>query len=95
MSTQKAMGRHSLIDRLTAQVGDRGMALKLLESRGHVYPGTDKLTPEGRARDAMTAEERAIDRATKRSGKPASRYKYSPTTNRATLRKSASRSTKG
>jgi hypothetical protein len=33
----------------------------------------------------MTAEERAIDRASKESGKPETQYTYDPTTNRATL----------
>jgi len=33
----------------------------------------------------MTAEERAIDRASKESGRPASDYTYNPSTNRATL----------
>jgi hypothetical protein len=34
----------------------------------------------------MTAEERAIDRASKESGRSASEYTYDPTTNRATLK---------
>ena len=45
-----------------------------------------ELTVKGRARDNMTAEERAIDRASKESGKSASDYTYDPTTNRATLK---------
>jgi len=34
----------------------------------------------------MTAEERAVDRASKESGRAASEYTYDPTTNRATLK---------
>jgi len=34
----------------------------------------------------MTAKERAIDRASKESGKPASDYTYNASTNRATLK---------
>ena len=34
----------------------------------------------------MTAEQRAIDRASKRSGKPRSYYKYNPINNQATLK---------
>jgi hypothetical protein len=84
MATQKFMGKNQLIERLSAQVGDRATALKLLEQRGHIYPGTERLTPEGKKRDNMTAEERAKDRAAKASGKPATAFKYNPSTNRAT-----------
>jgi hypothetical protein len=45
------------------------------------------LTAEGKRRDAMTAEERALDRARTRTGKPTTAFKYDPFTNRATLRK--------
>lgn len=85
--TQQHMGRYSLLKRLTAQVGgDEAMAKKILIQRGHMREdGT--LTPEGAARDRMTAEERAIDRATKQSGKPAKAYKYNPAKNTASLRK--------
>lgn len=82
--TQAHMGKNQLIDRLTAQVGDRATALKLLVARGHVYPGTETLTPEGQKRDNMTAEERAKDRAARASKQPASAFKYNPRTNRAT-----------
>ena len=82
--TQAHMGKNQLIDRLTAQVGDRATALKLLVERGHVYPGTERLTPEGQKRDNMTAEERAKDRAAKAAKRPASSFKYNPSTNRAT-----------
>lgn len=83
MATQKFMGKNQLIDRLAAQVGDRGRALAILAERGHYDPKTGKLTAEGLKRDSMTAEERAKDRASKASGQPASSFKYDPKTNRA------------
>ena len=86
METQKFMGRNQLIDRLAAQIGSRDAALEVLQKRGHV-DAKGNLTAEGKRRDAMTAEERALDRAKTRTGKPTSAFKYSPTTNRATLRK--------
>ena len=87
MTTQKHLGRHSLVDRLTAQVGGKDKALAILTDRGHYDPKTGKLTAEGLKRDRMTAEERAKDRAAKLYGKPASAFTYSPKTNRATLKK--------
>ncbi len=84
METQKHMGRNSLIDRLAAQVRSKSFAISLLKKRGDLT-ASGELTAKGRARDAMTAEERAIDRASKESGKPASDYTYNASTNRATL----------
>ena len=84
MATTKFMGRNQLIDRLAAQVGSRDMAIGILQKRGHLYPGTEKLTPQGAARNRMTAEERAKDRESRRSGVPTSDLKYNPKTNRAT-----------
>ena len=84
MKTQKHMGRNSLVDRLAAQVRSKSFAIALLKKRGDLT-ASGELTAKGRKRDAMTAEERAIDRASKESGKPASDYSYDPTTNRATL----------
>jgi len=85
METQKHMGRNSLIDRLSAQVGSKSFAISLLKKRGDLTP-SGELTAKGMQRNKMTAEERAIDRASKESGKPASEYTYDPTTNRATLK---------
>ena len=79
------MGRNSLIDRLAAQVRSKSFAIALLKKRGDLT-ASGELTAKGRARDKMTAEERAINRASKESGKPASDYSYDPTTNRATLK---------
>lgn len=87
MTTQKFMGRGQLIDRLAAQVGDRDTAISILQKRGHLMADGKTLTPKGRERNLMTAEERAKDRATKASGRPATSYTYNPVTNRAKLRK--------
>ena len=85
METQKHMGRGSLIDRLAAQVGSKSFAIALLKKRGDLT-ASGELTAKGQKRNAMTAEERAIDRASKESGRPASDYTYDSTTNRATLK---------
>jgi hypothetical protein len=87
MATQKFMGANSLVDRLSAQVGSRDLAIDLLRKRGQMEQGSEKLTPAGEKRNRMTAQERAIDRATKSSGKAASAYTYNPNTNRATLKR--------
>ena len=86
MATQKHMGRGQLIDRLAAQVGSKEKALLILKRRGQV-DSKGKLTAKGRARDAMTAEERAKDRAAKKSGRRTSDFNYNPRTNRTKLKK--------
>ncbi len=76
-----------LIERLTSQLGgNREKAIAILRDRGHVKQESEELTAEGKRRDAMGASGRAIDRASKTSGRPASDYKYDPRTNRATLK---------
>jgi hypothetical protein len=85
METQKHMGRNSLVDRLAAQVRSKSFAVSLLKKRGDLTASGD-LTIKGQKRNAMTAEERAIDRASKESGRSAGDYTYNPSTNRATLR---------
>ena len=85
MESQNFMGRNQLINRLTDQVGSREMALGILEKRGHIFPGTNKLTITGKIRDDMTAEERALDRAARESGKPISSFTYDPVTNSTKL----------
>lgn len=82
----KHTGRHQLINRLADQVGSKAAALTILRKRGQVDK-EGNLTSAGKRRDSMTAEERAIDRASKGSGKPKSAYKYNPKTNRATRKK--------
>ena len=86
MQTQKFMGRNQIVDRLAAQVGNRELAHEILKKRG-LMTADGKLTAKGRERNAMTAEERAVDRAAKRSGHAAKKYTYNPATNRATLKK--------
>ena len=85
METQKHMGMNSLVKRLAAQVGSKGMAISLLKKRGQMK-GDGTLTAKGKKRNAMTASQRAKDRAAKSSNRSASDYKYNPKTNRATLR---------
>lgn len=87
MTTQKFMGKNQMLDRLAAQVGNKESAIKILQQRGHLKADGKTWTAEGAKRNAMTAQERAVDRASKSSGKKPSAYKYDPSTNRATLRK--------
>ena len=82
--SQDFMGKNQLLNRLTSQVGDEDLAKNILIDRGHMNPD-GSLTSEGTKRDNMTAAERAIDRASKNSGKPKSSYVYNSKTNRATL----------
>lgn len=83
--SQKYMGRSQLVNRLAVQVGSLQKAKSILISRGDMKKdGT--LTEKGQKRNEMTAEERAIDRASKKSKRSKSEYKYNPITNRATLK---------
>jgi len=86
METQKFMGRNQLINRLTAQVGSRSLAIKILIKRGHLMADGKTLTKEGKKRNAMTAEERAKDRAAKEQGGSPSDYVYDRKTNKAYLK---------
>jgi hypothetical protein len=86
MATQKFMGRGQLIDRLTAQMGSRDAAVSMLIKRGHLKPDGKTFTPEGAARNRMTAEERAIDRTATRLRKSTGQFVYDPTTNTAKLK---------
>lgn len=88
-NTTEFMGANQLIDRLAAQLRANGMtgdtraaALDILKRRKHVND-KGELTADGRARDGMTAEQRAIDRAKRRYG---GEFTYNPDTNRATRR---------
>ena len=84
--TQKFMGRNQMLDRLAAQVGNKEEAQRLLIARGHMTKD-GKWTAEGEKRNAMTAGERAIDRAATAGNKRPDQYKYNPKTNRATLKR--------
>lgn len=85
MATQKFMGKGVLVKRLAAQVGDESFAYALLKKRGDT-DAKGNLTTKGRKRDAMTASERAKDRAAKGSGRAVKDFKFNPKTNRATLK---------
>ena len=85
MATQKHMGRNQLIERLTAQVGNKDTAIEILKKRGHLDKDGE-YTVEGLKRSRMTAEERAKDRASKKTGKPKSAFNYNPKTNIAKLK---------
>lgn len=83
MQTTKFMGKNKLVKRLSAQVGSESLAKNLLKKRGDMKDdGT--LTAKGKARDKMTASQRAKDRAAKSSGKPVKDFTYDKNTNRAT-----------
>jgi hypothetical protein len=86
MATQKFMGKNQLIKRLAAQVGNKKSAVTILKKRGDLKADGKTLTAAGKKRDAMTAEQRAKDRAVKASNHKASDYTYNPRTNRATLK---------
>jgi hypothetical protein len=81
MITQKFMGRGQLINRLSAQVGSREKAIKILQNRGHLMADGKTLTEEGKRRDRMTAEERSNDREARKSGELANMFIYNPMTN--------------
>jgi hypothetical protein len=71
-----------LITRLTRQLAAdkvpdaRAEALQILRERGHVYKNSERLTKAGAEREAMGPAARAIDRASKLAGRPASDYRY-------------------
>lgn len=83
MISQEFLGKGELINRLSSQVGSRVKALSILQRRGHLKLDGKTLTEEGLKRNAMSAEERAIDRKSKRLGKPFDAFSYNPITNTA------------
>jgi hypothetical protein len=91
MSTQKHMGAGQMLERLTEQMrtqtnppkDPRAAAIEVLQKRGHLEADGKTFTKGGAIRNAMTAEERAKDRAAKRTGMPASSFTYNPGTNLA------------
>lgn len=86
MATQRFMGKGQLVDRLMAQVGDKGLAIGILKNRGDMN-AAGELTAKGRKRNNMTAEERAKDRASKATGKSTEKFSYNPETNRTKLKR--------
>jgi hypothetical protein len=85
IDSQKYMGENQLVKRLASQVGSMKLAVDILKKRGDMT-ASGKLTEKGQRRNAMTAEERAIDRASKKTKHSPSEYRYNPLTNRATLK---------
>lgn len=81
MASQKFSGRGQLINRLAMQVGDKATAIAILQKRGHLKADGKTLTAEGQKRNSMTAEERAKDRASKKTNRPASDFSYNKKTN--------------
>ena len=59
------------------------LPLTILKKRGQLKADGKTLTAEGKKRNAMTAEERAKDRASKQQKVPASEFTYNPKTNTA------------
>jgi hypothetical protein len=85
----------AILDRLVRQLIAKGMpqatafavATSQLQKAGDLKKGSQKATPKGIARGAMTPGARAKDRASKYSHKhPASDYSYNSKTNRAKLK---------
>lgn len=76
------MAHLPLITRLTRQLAATGVAdaretaLAILRDRGHVYKKSEQLTVAGVKREGLGPAGRAIDRASKQSGRPADDYKY-------------------
>jgi len=95
VGTQKFTGRGQLVDRLTAQLkaqkgvkDARATALGILRQRGHMAKDSEELTAAGKARDAMTAAERAKDRFAKQHEKVSvAELGYAPETNRAFIKR--------
>lgn len=81
-----------LITRLTRQLAATGQddarntALAILRERGHVCKNSERLTKEGTRREELGPAGRALDRASKRSGRPTTDFKY-VRGNRAVLKK--------
>jgi len=85
----------AILDRLVRQLKAKGksskaayaIATSALQKSGNLKKGTTKATAKGKKRGAMTPGQRAKDRASKRSGRKTSEYKYNSKTNLATLKK--------
>ena len=75
-----------LLGRLAEQTGDKQLALNILRKRGHVHQDSEELTKEGKERDSMGAEGRAMDRAVTNGGGTIFDYTYDYDTNRTKRR---------
>jgi hypothetical protein len=89
MQGKNEVPKSPLLERLQTQLMAKGhprefalqMARDILIKRGHLTK--DGLeTEEGKKRSSLTPEQRAIDRAIKRSGGSKEDYEYDPLTNR-------------
>lgn len=84
----------AILDRLVKQLQAKGkskssafaIATSSLQKAGDLKKGTQKATSKGTKRGKMTPGARAKDRASKKSKKKTSAYKYNSKTNRATLK---------
>lgn len=84
----------AILERLVRQLRAKGhdtksayaIATKTLQQSGNLKKGSTEATAKGRKRGRMTPGQRAKDRASKRSGRKTSEYKYNKSTNRATLK---------
>lgn len=85
------MEKPQIVSRLEQQLTEKGYdnieanAVKFLQNAG-VLDDNGNLTELGRERDAMTPEQRAIDRQAKKSKRPAWQYYYDHYTNEVKLR---------
>jgi len=83
-----------IYSRLFGQIRARGepaanarrIAQAVLTRRGHLKAGTLEPTAAGTKRGNMSAGARAIDREAKRTGDPASSFRYNPRKNSAIKR---------
>jgi hypothetical protein len=86
------MDKPKILVRLTSQLREKGdknaysNALGILRKHGLIEPNSLKLTEKGKERDAMSAEERAIERRTRYNNNDPEDYSYDPKTNQATLK---------
>lgn len=84
----------AILERLVKQLQAKGksksaafaIATSTLQKAGDLKKGSNKATPKGKRRGAMTPSQRAKDRASKRSKHAASDYSYNTKTNLATLK---------
>jgi len=86
MDSSKFTGRNQLIERLSSQVGDRNLAIAILKKRGYIEEDGLTLTTIGWSRNMMNAEERAIDRRSRKSGLSPDHFSYNENTNKAVLK---------
>lgn len=90
----------AILDRLVSQLRAKGkskqaafaIATSALQKSGNLKKGTTEATAKGKRRGAMTPGERAKDRASKKSGRKTSEYKYNAKTNLATLKNASKKS---